>query len=319
MNEIRVGVIGLGSIGLRMLAAFEEHPDFVGILAWDPNSGAVEAARAAFPDLRIAVSASEVTGTRGLDLIYVACPPDHHATYALAARSADKAVLCEKPLGIDISHSEALVSAMATGPAHGVNFLLAASRSASTLYDLVANGELGCIHHVEVRMHLRTWSENRYLIAPWLANSGAGGFLREVGSHYIYFARHMLGDLALHSAYVEGRNEISAEHFAHILFHAGDIPVTMIGSTSSGKPDVNVCIVHGDRATYRIRDFHWLDVASASGWLSAYPAPKKPERETHLRQLDNVKRLLAGDEKATASFSDALAVQRHVEAILAFN
>ncbi len=319
MNEIRVGVIGLGSIGLRMLAAFEEHPDFVGILAWDPSSGAVEAARAAFPDLRIAVSASEVTGTRGLDLIYVACPPDHHATYALAARSADKAVLCEKPLGIDISHSEALVSAMATGPAHGVNFLLAASRSASTLYDLVANGELGCIHHVEVRMHLRTWSENRYLIAPWLANSRAGGFLREVGSHYIYFARHMLGDLALHSAYVEGRNEISAEHFAHILLHAGDIPVTMIGSTSSGKPDINVCIVHGDRATYRIRDFHWLDVASASGWLPAYSAPKKPERETHLRQLDNVKRLLAGDEKATASFSDALAVQRHVEAILAFN
>ena len=49
MNEIRVGVIGLGSIGLRMLAAFEEHTDFVGILAWDPSPGAVEAARAAFP------------------------------------------------------------------------------------------------------------------------------------------------------------------------------------------------------------------------------------------------------------------------------
>ena len=317
MNEIGVGVIGLGSIGLRMLAAFEEHPDFVGIIAWDPSLGAVEAARSAFPDLRIAGSASEVTGTRGLDLIYVACPPDHHATYALAARSAEKAVLCEKPLGIDIANSEALVRAMATGPAHGVNFLLAASRPASTLYDLVTNGELGCIHHVEVRMHLRTWSRNRYLIAPWLANSRAGGFLREVGSHYIYFARHMLGDLTLHSAYVEGRDDISAEKFAHILLHAGDIPVTMIGSTSSGKPDANVCIVHGDRGTYRIRDFHWLDVASASGWLPAYPAPEKPERETHLRQLDNVKRLLAGNEKATASFSDALAVQRYVEAMLA--
>ena len=56
MNEIGVGVIGLGSIGLRMLAAFGEHPDFVGILAWDLSPGAVEAARAAFPNLRIAVS-----------------------------------------------------------------------------------------------------------------------------------------------------------------------------------------------------------------------------------------------------------------------
>ena len=301
MNEIRVGVIGLGSIGLRMLAAFEDHPDFVAILAWDPSPSAVEAARAAFPDLRIAGSAREVTGTRGLDHLR-ACPPDHHATYALAARSADKAVLCEKPLGIDMADSEALVSAMATGPAHGVNFLLAASRPASTLYDLLANGGLGCIHHVEVRMHLRTWSENRYLIAPWLANSRAGGFLREVGSHYIYFARRMLGDLTLHSAHVGGRDDISAEHFAHILLHAGDIPVTMIGSTSSGKPDANVCIVHGDRATYRIQDFHCLDVASTSGWLPAYPTPENPERETHLRQLANVKRLLAGDEKANASF-----------------
>ena len=42
MNEIRVGVIGLGSIGLRMLAAFEEHPDFVGIIAWDPSSGSTD-------------------------------------------------------------------------------------------------------------------------------------------------------------------------------------------------------------------------------------------------------------------------------------
>ena len=65
MNEIRVGVIGLGSIGLRMLAAFEEHPDFVATLAWDPRSGAVQAARVTFPDLRIADSASEVTGTQG--------------------------------------------------------------------------------------------------------------------------------------------------------------------------------------------------------------------------------------------------------------
>ena len=39
MNEIGVGVIGLGSIGLRMLAAFDEHPDFVGIIAWDPRVG----------------------------------------------------------------------------------------------------------------------------------------------------------------------------------------------------------------------------------------------------------------------------------------
>ena len=317
MNGIRVGVIGLGSIGLRMLAAFEEHPDFVATLAWDPRSGAVEAARATFPDLRIADSASEVTGTQGLDLVYVACPPDHHATYALTARSANKAVLCEKPLGIDMVDSEALVSAMATGPAHGVNFLLAASRPASTLYDLAANGELGCIHHIEVRMHLRTWSEHRYPEAPWLANSRAGGFLREVGSHYVYFARRMLGALTLHDAHIEGRDDISAEHFAHILLHAGDISVTMIGSTSSATSDANVCIVHGERATYRIRDFHWLDVAGASGWSPAYPAPDKPERETHLRQLDNVKRLLTGDETATASFSDALAVQRHVEAMLA--
>ena len=260
MNGICVGVIGLGSIGLRMLAAFEEHPDFVAALAWDPSSNAVEAARTTFPNLRIADCASEITGTQGLDLVYVACPPDHHANYALAARSADKAVLCEKPLGIDMDDSEALVNAMATGPAHGVNFLLAASRPASTLYDLAANGELGCIHHVEVRMHLRTWSEHRYLEAPWLANSRAGGFLREVGSHYVYFARRLLGAMTLHSAHVGGRDNISAEHFAHVLLHAGDIPITMTGSTSSGKPDANVCIVHSERATYRIRNFHWLDI-----------------------------------------------------------
>jgi len=315
VNKIRVGVIGVGSIGLRMLAAFEDHPDFSAILAWDPSADAQEAARKRFPDLAFADTACEVIESKAVDIIYVACPPDHHATHALAARSADKAVLCEKPLGIDVANSEALVSAMAGGPAHGVNFLLAASRPACTLYEIAANGELGPIHHIEIRMHLRTWRERRYREAPWLSHSKAGGFLREVGSHYVYFAARLLGPLTLHSTHAAGRDDSSSERFAHVLLCGNSIPVTMLGSTTSGTPDVNVCIVHGERATYRIRDFHWLDVFGPNGWTPAYPAPPNPERETHLRQLDNVKRLLAGENQPVASFQDALAVQRLVEAM----
>lgn len=318
MSAYRVGIIGLGSIGMRMLAAIDEHPDFEAAVAFDPSASATVRAVGQNGQLRVVESANDIARADDVDLVYIACPPDQHAPYALAAKDAGKAVLCEKPLGIDLDSSRELVERMADGPPHAVNFLLAAMRGADRIVDAHVSGELGDLVALDIRFHLPAWAAKRYAQAPWLAENAAGGFVREVVSHHVYFASRLLGRLELCHARVKRPSVAgAAEHFAAALLFGGGVPVTVVGATRGSGPDINECIVRGTRASYRIRNLHWLDIAGDQGWRDAYAPPAHPERDTHLRQLDRVKRMLAGEPDVTASFADALHVQEHIEAIVA--
>jgi 1,5-anhydro-D-fructose reductase (1,5-anhydro-D-mannitol-forming) len=320
MSAIRVGIIGLGSIGLRMLGAIDEHPAFVATLAFDPSDRAVSRAREGHPQLLIGDDASHVITASEVDIVYIACPPEQHSAHALAARAAGKPVLCEKPLGINLDTSHALVESMAGGAPHGVNFLLAAARGADYIAEKHDLGELGEILAIEIELHLADWARRRYAQAPWLSKSAAGGFLREVASHHVYFASRLLGPLELQHAFV-GRtgDPTAAEHFASAFLMAGKVPVTLTGSTQGFGADVNRCVVRGSKASYAIRDLHWLDVATEDGWQAAFEPPEQAERDTHIRQLNRVQRMLEGEVGVTASFADALHVQTLVEGILAFH
>lgn len=317
MSDIGVGVIGLGSIGLRMLAAMEEHPRFTVRAVWDPASESIARAVSRHRDLPVATDPAALVTSPEVEVVYIACPPAHHAAHVLAARDVGKPVLCEKPLGVDLAASRELVAGMAPGAPCGINFLLAAARSADWLMDAKASGALGAVRHVEIRLHLPGWAAHRHAEAPWLAQRAQGGFLREVGSHFIYFLRRLLGDVRLETATVDRIDDgVSAEHHACLALRAGGVPAVLHGATAGTGADVKHCIVRADGASYRIRDFHWLDVEIDEGWRAAFEPPAHPERDTHLRQLDRVARLLDGDAHALASFTDALAVQEIVEAAL---
>ncbi|MCH8809412.1 MAG: Gfo/Idh/MocA family oxidoreductase, partial [Proteobacteria bacterium] len=57
------------------------------------------------------------------EVVYIACPPAAHKEYALAAIEAGKTVFCEKPLGVDVAESRALVARVEeSGTPNAVNF-----------------------------------------------------------------------------------------------------------------------------------------------------------------------------------------------------
>ncbi len=110
MTVYRAAVIGLGIMGRRMIANFERHPDFALAGAFDPSAAAVAALVTEFPDVPVAADAGALIAGSDTDLVYIACPPQWHKGYALAAIAAGKPVYCEKPLGIDIAESRDLVA-----------------------------------------------------------------------------------------------------------------------------------------------------------------------------------------------------------------
>ena len=118
---IRTAIIGLGIMGRRMAEHMALHPEFSVNAMWDLDPVARKLAKDAVPDAAIVGSVKAALAE--VDLVYLACPPVPRKAYALMAANAGKAIFLEKPLGVDVSESRALVDTIAaSGVPAAVNF-----------------------------------------------------------------------------------------------------------------------------------------------------------------------------------------------------
>ena len=187
MTVYNVAIIGLGIMGRRMLTAMTAHDRFHVSGVWDPNPAQFAAATAAGLPVTAADSAGDLIAATTTDLVYIACPPAHHADYAHAAMTAGQAVFCEKPLGVDLSESQALVAAAAaTGSVNAVNFRQARSPALTTIQERIAAGTTGPLIGADILVHFRRWPRDWRTDADWLRFRAEGGFTREVLSHYVF-------------------------------------------------------------------------------------------------------------------------------------
>ncbi len=191
----RVGIIGLGIMGQRMLGNMALHDDFDVVSVFDPAHSVA--------DLHYAANAQSLIESADVDLVYIACPPDYHADYAIAAAKVGKPVFCEKPLGIDVAQSRDLVDTIeAAGIPNAVNFSFAASPSRVFLKSKLADGAFGVIDAIDIRLHFATWPREWQDAATWLAMRKQGGYVREVLSHFIYLTESVFGGLKLENTIV---------------------------------------------------------------------------------------------------------------------
>ena len=105
----KVGIIGLGIMGQRMIGNLVRHPKFELTSIWDNNISVCQKIKDTHPDVHLAQSAEELVGENALDLIYIATPPSTHIPYIKLAMDAKKALFCEKPLAVDLEASRKLI------------------------------------------------------------------------------------------------------------------------------------------------------------------------------------------------------------------
>ncbi|HEX6957959.1 MAG TPA: Gfo/Idh/MocA family oxidoreductase [Ferrovibrio sp.] len=327
MSPIRLGIIGYGIMGERLLrAALSAAPAVVEVAGlWDPSQAALQRLAQDLPAVPRLASADAVIAA--CDCLYIASPPASHLAYARAAFAAGRAVFCEKPLAVDIADAEAFVAgAEAAGARGAVNFPFASSLGVAQLVRWLAEGAIGAVQRVEVEIAFAHWPRPWQMDAiGWLDARAQGGFTREVGSHFLFLARRLFGPLTLHShsvAYPEaGRSERSIA----ASLSAGNLPVTLAGGVgSTDKPDHNTFTIFGGSGRIRLRDWAVAEREGSDGrWAEAEAAiPNEKARPLVLRdQLAKVAAMTAKAPPpaglALASLREAAEVQRVVEMILA--
>ncbi|WP_344841307.1 Gfo/Idh/MocA family oxidoreductase [Kribbella ginsengisoli] len=263
-TPIRLGIVGLGAMGRHLLAEALDHPDFTVTHAVDLAPATVAALQDEHPAVQFSTSIADVISAADVDAVYVATPPATHAALVVPALEAGQAVFCEKPLAVSADDAAAMLKA-AEGKAAGVNFSLSDRQSTRYVEQAIADGRVGDVLGVEIRLSFPVWPRGFQAEATWVGERAQGGFVREVFSHFAYLTDRLVGPLRAVHTELEHRTPAS-ETAAYGLMKAGEIPVQLSGLVGAAGPESYEWELRGTRQSYRLTGWRDLFVAEDNEW-----------------------------------------------------
>nr|WP_237740797.1 inositol 2-dehydrogenase [Arthrobacter crystallopoietes] len=250
-RPLRLGLIGSGRIGAVHAANLAAHPgvDF----AWIADPFVEEARRlearygAAATD-----SAERVLEDGRLDGVVICSPTPTHVDLILAAVQRDLAVLCEKPVDLDLARARTCRTAVA-GASRPVmvGFNRRFDPSFASIRQRVAAGEIG-------RLEQLTIISRDPAPAPEAYIRSSGGIFRDMTIHDFDMARFFLPDIVQVTA--RGSNL-----FSDYIQAAGDYDSAVVVLTAADGEQVTITNSRHSAYGYDQR----LEAFGAEGMLSA--------------------------------------------------
>jgi predicted dehydrogenase/aryl-alcohol dehydrogenase-like predicted oxidoreductase len=296
MPTLNWGILATGRIAHAFAAA---------LTRCDSGRLAAVASRAPAAAERFAASYADVTAhgdyqqlldDPAVDAVYIATPHTAHAEWTLRALHAGKAVLCEKPLGVN--HAE--VMAMVDAAEQRRRFLMEAFMyrchpQTDRWLALIGDGAIGEVRHIEARFgyHAPFDPDSRLF-----ANDLAGGGILDVGCYPVSVARLITGaepvGVAAHGKL--GRTGVDEWTAALLRFDNG---VSAQVATSLSVTLDNTLTVYGAAGRIRVAN-PWLCADADGNWqFELLRDGREPERiagrapPLYVLEADHVARCLS--------------------------
>jgi predicted dehydrogenase len=329
---IRIGVVGIGKMGMSHLAMLQAHPG-VSVDAVVDSTGYVLDVLSKYTGLRVFTDYGEMLASTSLDAVLIATPTRMHASMVRVALEAGLHVFCEKPLCLSASESIEL-AALATEKKLVTqvgyhNRFVGAFREVKALLDA---GAIGRVTHLLVEAYgpvvLKpkgsTWRSRK---------SEGGGCLYDYAAHPIDLltwyagAPHGVGGTVLGSVFSQ---ETDDEVFSTVYFPeavSGQVSVNW-SDESYRKMTTKVTIwgtngrIHADRQECQVylRDTATIPENYRQGWNVKYTTELTDPVWFYLRgeeysaQLDHfVDRISNEDLGGINTFSSAAITDRVLE------
>jgi len=333
---LRVGMIGLGKMGLSHLAIVNTHPSVKVVAACDMTTYLTdELTRQS--GLKCYGDYDRLLAEETLDAVIIATPSKFHATMVEKALAKDLHVFCEKPFVLNVADGERLAAlaeskALVNQVGYHYRFVGAFQEAAR----IVESGALGRIHHVRAEAYgpvvLRpksgTWRS---------AKSEGGGALYDYACHaldlvnFIVGPPSSVGGVVLNSIY---SRDVEDEVYCTLHYQSGTTGQLAVNWSDESYRKMSTKIslwgtngrIAADRQECQIflREPHEALPGMNAGWTVRYTTDLTREVWFYLRgeeysaQIDCFVRAI--EEKRTQninSFRSALQADRLVSMILA--
>lgn len=214
---VNFALFGAGRIGVLHAANIAaNHPRAHLSYVYDPNA-AVAASTAAKYGARAAMSVEAVLGDATVDAVLIASPTSTHVNLIMASARAGKAILCEKPIDLDIERVERCRNDIADA---GVPIQIAFNRR----YDQSHRGVREAVHRGDIgalELLVMTSRDPGLPPVPYLA--GSGGIFRDMTIHDFDLARFILGEDEVEEIFATGSVMVDPA-----LRELGDVDTAMV-------------------------------------------------------------------------------------------
>ncbi|WP_420111871.1 aldo/keto reductase [Pseudactinotalea sp.] len=192
-DPIRWAVLGPGNIARRFATQLpaSTYGTLVAVGSSDPTRAQTFAEEFASThgELR-AGTYEEILADPDVDAVYIATVHTTHAELTIAALTAGKHVLCEKPLAPNHAQAMAMVdAARAAGKVLLEAYMYRFHPQTARVLELVAGGAIGELRHVDAAFAFAAGSTKGRLFDPDLA----GGGILDVGGYPVSYARAIAG------------------------------------------------------------------------------------------------------------------------------
>jgi predicted dehydrogenase len=208
---LRVAVLGYGGMGKAHAYAYRTAP-FIRPLPCQPvlqviagrQPESLERAARAYGFAEWSTDWRATVERPDVDLVDVCTPPGAHAEQVEAAARAGKAILCEKPLAIDLAAgTRALEAVRRAGVPNAIGFNYRRLPALALMKRMIDDGAVG-----EPRLWRGRWLTDEFVDPSipydWRFDRRVGGTsVADLGAHLLDFALWMVGDVEAVSGQME--------------------------------------------------------------------------------------------------------------------
>ena len=204
-RTLNIGMIGYNFMGKAHSNAWRQAGRFFDLPATihlhticGRNAAAVQEAAERYGWQKTATDWRTVVADPEIDIIDISTPTDSHHPIALAAIRAGKAVLCEKPLAMNLAECEEIVAAAKeAGTIQMICHNYRRIPAIALARKMIEDGVLGeRIYHFRAR-YAQDWIADPEFPLVWRLQSEIAGLgtLGCIGSHIIDLGRYLVGEI----------------------------------------------------------------------------------------------------------------------------
>lgn len=260
---ISLAVVGTGSMANAHAAAFRSIKGCKIVAACDVDRDKAEsfALRHGIPEVYSDVD--DLLANARIDAVSNVTPDVFHAPVALKVIARGKHVLCEKPLATNYADARKMaVAAGRKGVINMVNLSYRNSPAIQKAHQLIKNGELGRIIHVEAS-YLQGWlsriSQPKHASSAslWcLSKKQSQGVLGDLGVHIVDFASFPVGEIRSVQCRLKTFSKVKGNRIGKIKLDAPDSAVINVEWTNGAIGSVHTTRwAKGCRNSVRLRIF----------------------------------------------------------------
>ncbi|MFS0870055.1 Gfo/Idh/MocA family protein [Paenibacillus xylanilyticus] len=263
MTKLKMAVIGLGKMGLHMIQQVKqaEIDGSIELIAvCEANEETLNAFAESYPETSIYSDYKQLLDEHKVDLLYIAVPPKYHYPVVMEALKRKIHVFCEKPLANSAEEAQKMLeAAKQAGVVHAIHFSMPHEPSVLKLQGLVGQERIGSIRKIELILQFpqwpRAWQQN-----SWISSREQGGFILEVGIHWIHMIQHVFGPITEVSSQVQYPDDAEeCEHEVQAAMMLEDGTRIQLNGIShfAGEERVSM-VVYGTKGTIALENWEEL-------------------------------------------------------------